>query len=91
MIREFFEDPVYGADFQKGGAVAQTAMEKELLRLDFPLVDRGQMSAINQRDEQTAYNDPNKAAAAGVRASIRSTTPNRSRTWSWSRAGFAST
>lgn len=67
IIREFFEDPVYGADFQKGGSVAQTAMEKELLRLDFPLVDRGQMSAINQRDEQTAYNDPNKAATLGKR------------------------
>lgn len=67
MIREFFEDPVYGADFQKGGAVAQTAMEKELLRLDFPLVDRGQMGAINERDAQTAYNDPAKAATLGKR------------------------
>lgn len=66
-IREYFEDPVYGADFAKGGAVAQTAMEKELLRLDFPLVDRGQMGAINERDTQTAYNDPAKAAALGKR------------------------
>jgi hypothetical protein len=67
VIREYFEDPVYGADFAKGGAVAQTAMEKELLRLDFPLVDRGQMGAINERDTQTAYNDPAKAAALGKR------------------------
>jgi len=67
VIREYFEDPVFGADFAKGGAVAQTAMEKELLRLDFPLVDRGQMGAINERDTQTAYNDPAKAAALGKR------------------------
>jgi hypothetical protein len=67
MISEFFEDPIYGADFAKGGAVAQTAMEKELLRLDFPLVDRGQMGAINERDEKTAFNDPSKAAALGRR------------------------
>lgn len=67
MIREFFEDPVYGADFQKGGAVAQTAVEKELLRLDFPLVDRGQMGEVNERDAQTAYNDPAKAATLGKR------------------------
>jgi hypothetical protein len=67
MIREYFEDPVFGADFAKGGAVAQTAMEKELLRLDFPLVDRGQMGAIKERDLKTAYNDPAKAAALGKR------------------------
>lgn len=67
MIREYFEDPVFGADFAKGGAVAQTAMEKEFLQLDFPLVDRGQMGAINERDLRTAYNDPAKAAALGKR------------------------
>ncbi len=67
MIRDYFEDPDYGADFAKGGAVAQTAMEKELLRLDFPLVDRGQMGAINERDTQTSYSDPAKAAALGKR------------------------
>ena len=67
MLREFFEDPVYGADFQKGGAVAQTAVEKELLRLDFPLVDRGQTGEINERDVHTAFNDPAKAAALGRR------------------------
>ncbi|MEJ2744554.1 MAG: hypothetical protein P8123_02540, partial [bacterium] len=64
---EYFEDPVFGADFAKGGAVAQTAMEKEFLRLDFPLVDKGQMGAIKERDVQTAYNDPAKAAALGKR------------------------
>ncbi|MCX6357212.1 MAG: hypothetical protein NT045_04955, partial [Candidatus Aureabacteria bacterium] len=37
VMREFFEDPVYGADFAKGGEVAQSAIEKEFLRLDFPL------------------------------------------------------
>ncbi len=67
LIREFFEDPVYGADFQKGGAVAQTAVEKELLRLDFPLVDRGQMDEVNERDAQTAFSDPARAAALGKR------------------------
>jgi len=67
MLREFFEDPVYGADFQKGGAVAQTAVEKELLRLDFPLVDRGQTGEINERDVHTAFDDPAKAAALGRR------------------------
>ena len=67
MLREFFEDPVYGADFQKGGAVAQTAVEKELLRLDFPLVDRGQTDEVNERDTRTAFDDPAKAAALGRR------------------------
>lgn len=68
VMREYFEDPVFGADFAKGGEVAQSAIEKEFLRLDFPLVDRGQMGEINERDEKAAYNDANKAAALGTRA-----------------------
>ncbi len=68
VMREYFEDPVFGADFAKGGEVAQSAIEKEFLRLDFPLVDKEQMGEINERDEKTAYNDANKAAALGKRA-----------------------
>lgn len=67
VMREFFEDPEWGADFAKGGEVAQSAIEKELLSLDFPLVDRGQMGDINERDEKIAYDDPAKAAALGRR------------------------
>lgn len=67
MIRDYFEDPVYGADFAKAGEVAQSAVEKEFLKLDFPLVDSAQMAVISERDEKVAYDDPAKAAALGRR------------------------
>jgi hypothetical protein len=67
VFKEYFEDVDYGGDVEKGGKVAQTAMEKEFLRLDFPLIDKAQMGAVNERDEQVAYNNPSKAAALGRR------------------------
>ncbi|MDD5557639.1 MAG: hypothetical protein PHN82_10400 [bacterium] len=67
MIREYFEDPVFGADFAKAGEVVQSAVEKEFLRLSFPLVDRGQTEAIAARDEAVAFDDPARAAALGRR------------------------
>lgn len=67
VMREFFEDPVFGADFEKGGEVSQAAIEKEFLKLEFPLVDSAQIGAISERDERVAFNDPAKAAALGRR------------------------
>ncbi len=67
VFKEYFEDPYFGKDLAKGGGVARTAMEKEFLRLNFPLIDKAQMGAINARDEMAACKAPNKAAAFGRR------------------------
>lgn len=49
------------------GSIAQIEMEKVFLKKGFPLVDKGQMGAIKQRDVTLSYSDPAKAAALGQR------------------------
>ncbi len=49
------------------GSIAQIEMEKVFLNKGFPLVDKGQLGAIKQRDVTLSYTDPAKAAALGQR------------------------
>ena len=49
------------------GAVAATKMEQIFLKHGFPVVDKAQMMAIQERDATLSYADPQKAAALGRR------------------------
>lgn len=66
IMREFGED-VFGDDSERAGGITQTAMEKEFLKLDFPLVDSEQMGIIDERDQALAGGDEARAAALGKR------------------------
>jgi hypothetical protein len=67
IFTEVTEDPIIGADWLKAGGTGRAAIEKELLKLDIPVIDRAQMKEINERDMTIAYNNPSKAAALGKR------------------------
>ena len=66
VMREYGED-VFGDDTERAGGVVQSAVEKEFLRLNFPLVDRNQIATIDERDVVLAGDDAARAAALGQR------------------------
>lgn len=49
------------------GNLAASAMERTFQRLDFPVIDKGQMEAIQERDASINYANPDKAVALGRR------------------------
>lgn len=50
---------------QQQGDLTAAAMEREFQRLDFPVIDKTQMQAIQERDAALSYSDPDKAVALG--------------------------
>ncbi|RJP58074.1 MAG: hypothetical protein C4541_08585 [Candidatus Auribacter fodinae] len=65
IFREMVDqtDPVWGGQVQ--GGVAQSSLEQKLLSKGFPMIDKGQLEMIKQRDAALNYADPDKAAALG--------------------------
>ncbi len=49
------------------GDLTASAMEREFLHLNFPLIDKTQMQEVKERDAAMSYSDPDKAAALGRR------------------------
>lgn len=60
-----FNELVDGVEQQ--GQSAASEVEKLFLKMDFPLVDKAQMEAIQERDAALSYANPDKAVALGRR------------------------